>query len=81
MLARRSVFDRVGLLDESLWFSDAAEWFLRAAERGTIVELLPDVLVYHRLHGRNLTLRRPRDSADEFLDLVKARLDRGRRER
>jgi glycosyltransferase involved in cell wall biosynthesis len=74
LLARRSVFDRVGLLDESRWFSDATEWFLRCRDAGVVVELLPEALVERHLHGANLTRRREAASADEFLDLVRSRI-------
>jgi glycosyltransferase involved in cell wall biosynthesis len=78
LLARRPVFDTVGELDTSLWFADAVDWFVRARELGVEVELLPDVLTFHRLHPDNLTRRRSRASEDEFLTIVKGLLDRRR---
>lgn len=78
LLARRSLFDRVGALDSDLWFADATDWFLRVREQGIEIELLPDVLTFRRLHGQNITLRRPADSIDEYLTLLKSRLDRRR---
>jgi hypothetical protein len=74
LLARRSTFDRIGLLDESRWFSDATEWFMRALDAGLAVELLPEPLVERHVHSSNLTRRRADESADEFLDLVRARI-------
>ena len=44
LLTRRTFFDDVGDFDTSLWFGDATDWFLRAADRGAVMELLPDVL-------------------------------------
>jgi len=79
MLARRALFDRVGLFDGSLWFGDATDWFLRAADRRTVMELLPDVLLYHRMHKNNLTRRRIWDSRGEYLGIVKRSLDRRRK--
>lgn len=78
MLARRAAFDAVGELDPGLWFSDATDWFIRARERGLVVEMLPDVLVYHRMHAGNLTRRQNLASRKEFLRIVKASLDRRR---
>jgi glycosyltransferase involved in cell wall biosynthesis len=78
LLARRSVFDLVGSFNPALRFSDASDWFLRAAERGVAVELLPEVLVYHRQHRSNLTRREDQASRDEFLHFVKRALDRQR---
>jgi hypothetical protein len=32
------------------------DWFLRAAEQGVVMELLPDLLVYQRMHESNLSV-------------------------
>ena len=77
-LAKREVFGRVGLLDESLVFADSADWFIRAEEHGIVVELLSEVLAFHRLHGANITRRRAEESAGEFARVLKRRLDRRR---
>lgn len=78
LLARRKAFEAVGPLDPALWFGTATDWFLRAAERGMTLELLPEVLVFHRMHERNLTRRQSGESREEFLQIVKANLDRRR---
>lgn len=80
MLARRALFESVGPFDESLWHSDAGDWFLRAAARGTVVEMLPEVLVYHRMHHTNLSRRYGDASRAEFVQLVKRSLDERRRD-
>ncbi|MFW6060755.1 MAG: glycosyltransferase family 2 protein [Phycisphaeraceae bacterium] len=79
LLARRSVFEDVGLLDEALWFSDAPDWLLRARRAGKTLHVLDDVLVWHRMHESNLTERANRASREEFVDLVKRNLDYARR--
>lgn len=78
LLARRSAFDRVGLLDPSLWFSDATDWFLRATDAGLRIEVLPEVLTYHRMHATNITRRREGASRREFLAIVRRSLERRR---
>lgn len=55
LLARRSAFDIVGPYDESLRLGEDTDWFVRARERGLHWEVLPDVLLHRRRHGRNLT--------------------------
>jgi glycosyltransferase involved in cell wall biosynthesis len=80
LLTRRSFFDIVGDFDDSLWFGDATDWFLRAADRGAVMELLPDVLLYHRMHTTNLTRRRLFASREEFLRIVKRSLDNRRKD-
>jgi glycosyltransferase involved in cell wall biosynthesis len=78
LLARRHLFDVVGNFNTKLWFADATEWFMRAEEAGAILELLPEVLTYHRMHLTNLTRRRSDASRQEFLDIVYAALQRRR---
>ena len=79
MLVRREAFDRLGPLNASLNMADAADWLLRARDEGVSMRVLPDVLVYHRMHRSNLTRRKRQQSADEFLGIVKASLDRRRK--
>jgi glycosyltransferase involved in cell wall biosynthesis len=77
LLARRSAFDKVGPLDPTLRFGDATDWTMRAIEAGLRTRLLPDVLLYHRMHAANLTRERE-PSQREFLRIVRARLARKR---
>ena len=79
LLGRRAAFDRVGALDESLIFGDGSDWAMRAMDAGLHIKLLPEVLLYHRMHKNNLTRDRER-SQDEFLRIVRARLDRLRKD-
>jgi glycosyltransferase involved in cell wall biosynthesis len=75
MLARRSVFDRVGPLDETQR-GDQIDWFVRASAAGAQTIVLPDVLVDRRMHRDSVT--HSARAMDEYLDFVKARIDRQR---
>jgi glycosyltransferase involved in cell wall biosynthesis len=77
-LVRRRVFDVVGPFDTGVRFADSMEWYLRARQRGIVAELLPDVLLRHRMHGRNLSQVEAARSRDEFLRVLKMSLDRQR---
>ncbi len=79
LLARRSVFDRVGEFNAAMAHGDPADWFLRATEIGVIGELLPDVLLYRRMHRDNRSRHHTVGSHDEYLRLLKAHLDRRRK--
>jgi hypothetical protein len=79
LMARRDVFDRVGRFDEALHFAFASDWFLRAAECGTVGALLPAVVTRRRLHQGNFSRLHRAASRDQFLHVVKAALDRRRR--
>ncbi len=83
LLARRRLFDSVGYFDTSRRLGDPMDWFLRAAEQGAAMELLPDLLVYQRMHENNLsvetgTRRMKPPMQDSILHVVKASLDRRR---
>jgi glycosyltransferase involved in cell wall biosynthesis len=70
LCARRGVFTEVGLFDTDLAYGDSADWFLRAAERGAVMELLPDVLMYRRLHPNNRSRILGSCSRQEFLRII-----------
>lgn len=80
LLARRRVFQTVGPFDPVLRHGNDTAWFLRAAEHGIVMELLPDVLVLRRLHGGNRSRRLAESSQREYLRILKASLDRRRRD-
>jgi glycosyltransferase involved in cell wall biosynthesis len=86
MLARRALFERVGGFNAGLSVGDPMEWFVRAADQGTVIEVLPDTLLYCRLHHSNLSwesgaARRMTDAMQEaVLRIVKGSLDRRRKE-
>jgi glycosyltransferase involved in cell wall biosynthesis len=77
MLARRSVFDRVGLLPEHRRAADFLEWMLRARHAGLRALMLDEVVLLRRLHLSNLTRREPETNA-HYLAVVRAELARRR---
>lgn len=81
LIARRAVFDAVGRFDERLFIGENTDWFLRARDRQIVMELLPDVLIFRRLHRDNTTRCHPSSSRDFFLGFVKTSLDRKRSHR
>ena len=54
-LFRKSAFDKVGLFDEELRYSEDQDWFLRACETGIRKEVLEVTTLYHRRHDNNMT--------------------------
>jgi glycosyltransferase involved in cell wall biosynthesis len=74
LLARRSAFDRAGLLDTSLPAGDFGDWWLRAHDLGLTARVLDDVLVDRRMHRDSLThgVLTP----ESYFDVVKRRIDR-----
>jgi glycosyltransferase involved in cell wall biosynthesis len=70
MMARRRVFEHVGLFNATLRFSDSAEWFWRAQQAQIINEVIPDVLVYRRIHSQSHSHSNGKESREEFLKLL-----------
>lgn len=58
---RKSVFEKVGLLDETLWFNEDTDLFLRAWEKNITKVVLPKVMLIYRKHNCNMTLGRNAD--------------------
>lgn len=78
LMARRAVFEKIGLFNDHLKHTDDTEWFLRAYEHNVNMKILPDVLVYRRIHQNNRSRLKADASRDEYLGLIKALLNRRR---
>jgi glycosyltransferase involved in cell wall biosynthesis len=75
-MLRRSVFDAVGGFDESFTHSEDMDLLFRLRERGVPIEVLPDVVLYRRFHGANLTRSAPATSP--LLRSLRQKLERER---
>lgn len=53
LIARRSVFETVGLLDESMRFSEDFDWWNRVREAGIPLTILDVPTLHYFVHGRN----------------------------
>jgi glycosyltransferase involved in cell wall biosynthesis len=78
LVVRREWMEKTDGFDSSLGHGDAADWFQRAEAAGAVGELLQEVLVRRRLHAENRSRTMAASSRDEFLLLLKRRLDRER---
>ncbi|MCA1576925.1 MAG: glycosyltransferase family 2 protein [Acidobacteria bacterium] len=76
---RKSVFERVGLLDETMRYSEDVDWFMRAREAGAAIATIDAVTLFYRQHEENMT-RGKSTSELNVLKALKRSLDR-RRER
>jgi len=77
MLIRRASFDRVGLFSTAVRVGVTVDWFARADEAGLRHRILPQTVLERRLHTQNNGLRE-RDSRSQYLQVLKAALDRRR---
>jgi len=77
-IARRSLFETIGLLDTAFKHRDIQELILRAVDGGLVTECLRDVLVKRRIHDANISRHRS-DAGDlELVAIARARLARRR---
>ena len=76
---KKSVFERVGLFDESMRYSEDVDWFMRAREAGAAIVTIDAVTLLYRQHEENMT-RGKSTSELSVLKALKRSLDR-RRER
>ena len=76
---RKSVFERVGLFDETMRYSEDVDWFMRARESGAAIVTIDAVTLFYRQHEQNMT-RGKSTSELNVLKALKKSLDR-RRER
>jgi len=60
LVARRTVFDRVGLFDPTFSVSEDTDWFFRVKDAGVPLAVLPETLVEKRVHDANTSLLDPR---------------------
>lgn len=74
---RRSVFERVGLFDETMRYSEDVDWFMRAREGGAAIVTIDAVTLFYRQHEQNMT-RGKSTSELNVLQALKKSLDRRR---
>ena len=74
---RKSVFERVGLFDETMRYSEDVDWFMRAREAGVAIVTIEAVTLFYRQHEQNMT-RGKSTSELNVLKALKKSLDRRR---
>jgi glycosyltransferase involved in cell wall biosynthesis len=80
LLARTEVFRQVGGFDEAMDIGEDIDWLMRASDAGFRHELLPDVVLRHRLHSSNASYRLA-DSTAATLRIARRSAARKRRSR
>lgn len=78
-LFRKSVFDRVGLLDTDFDMAGDTDWFIRARELGVKMNVVKRVTLFYRLHENNMTRHREQVFSGMVQSLKKS-IDRRRSE-
>lgn len=55
LLAKRSVFERIGGFNSAYKIGCDADWFVRLNDAGLHLEVIPEVLLHKRIHNKNLS--------------------------
>lgn len=76
-IVRKSVFERIGLFDETMRYSEDVDWFMRARESGAAIVTIDAVTLFYRQHEQNMT-RGKSTSELNVLKALKKSLDRRR---
>ena len=80
MLIKRAAFDRVGKFPGDLKLGEFIDWYARALELKVRSLILPDLLLWRRIHDSNQGVRE-RQSVTNYARVLKAALDRKRAKR
>lgn len=77
LVVRRRMFEKTGLFDTALEYSEDIDWILRARDHGMVLETMDDISLLHRLHGGNMTCAAGRGQL-QLARVLKRSLDRRR---
>lgn len=77
LLVRRTVFEHVGLFDESMSVSEDTDWFARVRDAGMSIGLLEETLLLKRVHSGNTSLN-DRGINDQLLRVLRGSIERKR---
>ena len=75
-MIRRSVFDELGGFDPTFRVAEDTDLLIRMRERQIGIEILPEILLYRRFHGANLTAEHSSPTA--LVRSLRQKLDRER---
>ncbi len=79
IVARKEVFSHVGGFDPRLGVAEDFEWVARAKDAGIPMAILPDVLLFRRIHEANISLVRFEEHDTKRLLIFKESIERKRR--
>ncbi len=78
-LFRTSVFDKVGLLDESLRYYEDHDWFLRAREQDVTMIILKQVTLLYRTHLSSHSNTWNKNADPTMIQMLRKSLERRRK--
>lgn len=77
MLIARETFLRAGMFSTEWRVGEFIEWYLRASDRGLTAMMLPEVVLYRRLHAGN-SGRRAGSATEDYVRIIREAMTRRR---
>lgn len=77
ILIRREAFMKVGNFETKLKIGEVIDWFIRVKETGINIKILPDLLVWRRIHGENDSIQN-KSAINDYVRILKQSIDRRR---
>jgi glycosyltransferase involved in cell wall biosynthesis len=75
LIARKSLFDKIGVFDPKYAIACDVDWFTRAADLNAKAAFISEILLYKRIHATNLSSN-VRTNKKELFRVIKKSLDR-----
>jgi glycosyltransferase involved in cell wall biosynthesis len=79
LLVRRAIFEQFGDFHDGVRGLENMTWFLRAAGKGAVIEVMPDILMNRRFNVESFTRRGHAEVFDNLLPILKEWRDYQRR--
>lgn len=75
-LIRRSVFDRIGLFDDTMKSGETVAWLLKLRDAGIKTVQIPDITLMRRLHLTNTGRLHQKQEMSDYAALLRKRMKR-----
>lgn len=76
LLARKKLFQTVGLFDEHYAIGNDTDWFVRAKDLGVPMAITPTAMLYKRVHADNTSVANIAVNHQELLSILRSSIHR-----
>jgi len=81
LMTRRSVFRKIGMFDPAFKHACDLDWFFRAKDAEIPMAVIPELLLYRRVHGHNYSYERQFEGSPEMIQVVRSSIHRARQKK
>lgn len=80
LVVRKTVFEKIGNFDPTYRRTNDADWFFRAKDGGIVIAVIPEVLLYKRIHNSNLS-HQTKEMNSELMGILRSSIERKRNQK